>query len=184
MESWVVHGHRVFNLLESFPLPTVALVEGYATGGGLELAMACDFIYAGEAARFGQTEAKLGLITGWGGSLRLAQRVGRSTAKRLFFTGELIDSREAASIGLVDSVDCGEVLMEKVEEFASFVEANSSSAIAAYKRIQLKLEETSRELDLSAEILESLDCIDSEDTKGRLKRFFQERSKRKAKNAV
>jgi enoyl-CoA hydratase len=101
---WVRRGHVVLNRLEALPLPTVAKVEGYALGGGLELAMACDFIVAAPSAKFGQPEAALGLVSGWGGSYRLPRRVGLARAKELFFTGRVIDAEAALAMGLVDYV--------------------------------------------------------------------------------
>lgn len=101
---WVQRGHAVFNRLARLPLPVIAKVEGYALGGGLELAMACDLIVATENARFGQPEANLGVVAGWGGSYRLPRRVGLAKAKELFFTGRIVDAETARAIGLVDFV--------------------------------------------------------------------------------
>lgn len=90
--------------LESLSLPVIAAVDGFALGGGCELAMACDFIYATEAASFGQPEVNLGLVPGFGGSVRLQQLVGPARAKELIFTGRRIHAPEAERIGLVHSV--------------------------------------------------------------------------------
>ena len=96
---WVERGHRLMNRIEALPVPMVARVEGYALGGGLELAMACDLIFASTHAKFGQTETKLGFVTGWGGSYRLVQRVGLARAKELAFTGRIFDAEEAVRVG-------------------------------------------------------------------------------------
>lgn len=101
---WVKKGHNVFNRLEAVPLPVIAKVEGYALGGGLELAMACDFILAVETAKFGQPEANLGVVSGWGGSYRLPLRVGLAKAKEMFFTAAILDANAAYAAGLVDFV--------------------------------------------------------------------------------
>ena len=104
--GWVSNGHRVFNRLEDLPVPTVAYVEGYALGGGLELAMACDLIFAANSARFGQTEASLGFVAGWGGSWRLPRRVGEARAKELLYSGRILEAYDAYKLGLVQF--CGE----------------------------------------------------------------------------
>jgi len=101
---WVKKGHAVFNRLEALPLPVIAKVEGYALGGGLELAMACDMILAADTAKFGQPEANLGVVSGWGGSYRLPLRVGLAKAKEMFFTAAILDANAAFAAGLVDYV--------------------------------------------------------------------------------
>lgn len=101
---WVQRGHAVFNRLARTPAPVIAKVDGYALGGGLELAMACDLIAATENAKFGQPEANLGVVAGWGGSYRLPRRVGLAKAKELFFTGRIVDAITAHRIGLADFV--------------------------------------------------------------------------------
>ena len=104
MARWVEHGHAVFNRLERLVVPTLARVSGWCVGGGLELAMACDLIIASESAKFGQPEAKLGFITGWGGAARLRDRVGAGRARLLLLTGRTIDAAEALRIGLADAL--------------------------------------------------------------------------------
>ena len=101
---WFRRGHAVFNQLEDLTVPTIARIDGYALGGGLELALACDLIIASPGAKFGGPEAKLGLVPGWGGTHRLAQRIGLARAKELLFTGRIIDSQTAYKIGLVNFV--------------------------------------------------------------------------------
>ncbi|GAA3706089.1 enoyl-CoA hydratase-related protein [Zhihengliuella alba] len=96
--------HRLTLDLERLPVPVVAAVDGYALGGGCELALACDVVFASETARFGQPEVSLGLVPGFGGSVRLQQRVGPGMARELIFTGRQIDSAEALRIGLVNRV--------------------------------------------------------------------------------
>ncbi|GAB4098380.1 enoyl-CoA hydratase/isomerase family protein [Sinomonas halotolerans] len=91
-------------LIEKLPVPVVAVVDGFALGGGCELALACDFIYATEAAQFGQPEVNLGLVPGFGGSVRLPQRVGLGAARELIYTGRRIDAAEAYRLGLANRV--------------------------------------------------------------------------------
>ena len=95
-------GHSVLNVIEKFPKPVIAAVNGFALGGGCELAMACDIRIAAENARFGQPEVNLGVIPGFGGTLRLARLVGKGRAKELIFTGDMVDAQEAYRIGLAN----------------------------------------------------------------------------------
>ncbi len=100
-EAMAVRGQAVLRTLETFPAPTIAAVRGFALGGGCELAMACDLVLAAPTAVFGQPEVKLGVIPGFGGTWRLAQRVGRQRALELMMTGRNVPAEEALSLGLV-----------------------------------------------------------------------------------
>lgn len=106
---------RLFSVLDELETPTIAAVEGYALGGGCELAMACDLVVAGASARFGQPEIRVGLVTGAGGLSRLVQRAGRARALRMVLTGESVDAAEARELGVVgDVVDDGRATEEAV----------------------------------------------------------------------
>jgi len=94
-------GQRVMDVIAALPVPVIAAVNGFALGGGCELALACDFIYASENARFGLPEVSLGILPGFGGTQRLSRLVGRARAKELIFTGDMIDAARAKEIGLV-----------------------------------------------------------------------------------
>jgi enoyl-CoA hydratase len=113
----------------------IAAVNGFALGGGCELAMACDFIYASDKAKFGQPEVKLGVIPGFGGTQRLARRVGIAKAKELCMTGDMIDAQEALRIGLADAVFPAAELMDKVRAVAGRITANGPLATAECKRL-------------------------------------------------
>jgi len=113
----------------------VAAVNGFAFGGGCELALACDFVYASDNAKFGQPEVKLGVIPGFGGTQRLARRVGIAKAKELCMTGDSIDATEALRIGLVDAVFPQAELMSKVKSLAERISANGPLAVAEVKRL-------------------------------------------------
>ena len=104
-------GHRLGSMFEEAPFPIIAAVNGFALGGGCELALACDFIFAADSAKFGQPEVKLGVIPGFGGTQRLARRVGVAKARELVFTGEVIAAAEALRLGLVNAVFPGAELI-------------------------------------------------------------------------
>jgi len=103
-EAFAARGQRVFDRLAALPVPVIAAVNGFALGGGCELAMACDLIFASPKAKFGQPEVKLGVIPGFGGTQRLVRRVGWSNALDLCLTGRVIDAAEAKAIGLVSRI--------------------------------------------------------------------------------
>src|SRR5262245_41074156 len=113
----------------------IAAVNGFALGGGCELALACDFIHASDQAKFGQPEVKLGVIPGFGGTQRLARRVGVAKAKELCMTGDTIDARDALRIGLADAVWPHAELLGKVKELAGRIAANGPLAVAEVKRL-------------------------------------------------
>ncbi|HEX3481636.1 MAG TPA: enoyl-CoA hydratase-related protein [Kofleriaceae bacterium] len=121
--------------IEGSEKPWIAAVNGFALGGGCELAMACDFIYASDQAKFGQPEVKLGIIPGFGGTQRLARRVGIAKAKELCMTGDMIDAAEALRIGLCDAVWPAAELMAKVRDVAGRIAANGPLAVAEVKRL-------------------------------------------------
>ena len=128
-------GGNLGEAIERSTKPWIAVVNGFALGGGCELAMACDFIVASEGARFGQPEVKLGVIPGFGGTQRLARRVGVAKAKELCFTGDLVPAAEALRIGLADQVVPAAELMTKVRELAAKIAGNGPLAVAACKRL-------------------------------------------------
>jgi enoyl-CoA hydratase len=128
-------GQSAFAALEALPLPVIAAVNGFALGGGCELALACDFIYASDKAKLGQPEVKLGIIPGFGGTQRLARRVGLGMARELIYTGRMVGPEEALRIGLVNAVVPRRELMERVLETARAIASAGPNAIAAAKRV-------------------------------------------------
>jgi enoyl-CoA hydratase len=135
-------GHEVTKLLELMPKPTIAAVNGFALGGGTEMAIACDFIIASDRAVFGQPEVGLGIIPGFGATLRLARFVGWPKAKELVFSGRRIKADEALAIGLANHVHPAAELMAKVIELARTISSQSFGAVARAKQLMNEFSET------------------------------------------
>jgi enoyl-CoA hydratase len=129
-------GQEVTRLLERLPVPVIACVDGYALGGGCEMAMACDFIYATRKAVFGQPEVLLGLIPGFGGCVRLFRRVGVAKARELIYSGRRVDAVEAHRLGLVNEVfDNREEMFAAARLVLADIAANSPAAVSACKSV-------------------------------------------------
>jgi enoyl-CoA hydratase len=150
-QAFAENGGTLGEAIERSSKVWVAAVNGFALGGGCELALACDFIYASEKAKFGQPEVKLGVIPGFGGTQRLARRVGVAKAKELCFTGDMIDAAEALRIGLADLVAPADELMGKVTALAGRIAANGPLAVAAAKRVIHRGQSMSLEASLALE---------------------------------
>ena len=131
--KFVWAGQNFCRSLENLSIPVIAAVDGFALGGGTELAIACDIIYASTRAQFGQPEVKLGLIPGFGGTQRLPRLIGRNLAKELIYTGDIIDAERAHQIGLVNAVFPPEALMDKVLALAERIIACAPYAVACSK---------------------------------------------------
>ncbi|MBX6362714.1 MAG: enoyl-CoA hydratase/isomerase family protein [Gemmatimonadetes bacterium] len=129
----VMERRRVFDAIAAYPKPTIAMINGYALGGGCELALACDVRIAARSAKLGQPEIKLGLIPGGGGTQRLPRLVGYGQALRLILTGEMIDAEEAARIGLVELVVDDDQLEARTREMATSMAAHSPLALRLAK---------------------------------------------------
>jgi enoyl-CoA hydratase len=128
-------GQDVFFQIERLPKPVIACVNGFALGGGCEIAMACDFIYASEKARFGQPEVNLGLIPGFGGTQRLSRLVGRAKAKELCMTGEMIDAQQGIALGLVAKVFPAEQLFDETMKVARALALRSAGVLRSVKKV-------------------------------------------------
>lgn len=126
-------GHRVMQTFEDLAIPAIAAVNGFALGGGLELAMACDLIIASEKARFGQPEINLGLIPGFGGTQRLPHRIGQARAREYVMSGEMFDAKTALALGLVNQVVAPEELMPTARKLAEKLATKSAVALRQAK---------------------------------------------------
>ncbi len=127
-------GHRVGRAIAQSRIPFLAAVNGVALGGGCELAMCCDIVYASDKAKFGQPEVTLGLLPGFGGTQRLARRVGTGQACELCMTGKIVGAEEALRIGLVDAVIPHDDLLERTRRVAATIAERAPLAVAAIKR--------------------------------------------------
>ena len=168
------YGQRVFARLESFHVPVIAAVNGFALGGGCELAMACDIILASETAVFGQPEVRLGVIPGFGGTQRLTRLVGRQRAREITYTGRRVKAAEAERIGLAARVVEGDVV-DAAKELAGKIAANGPRAVSLAKRAI----NTGAETDLtSAMALEAQLfglCFSTRDQKEGMAAFLEKR---------
>lgn len=132
--AFAERGHQVLARLEQLPFPTIAAINGFALGGGLELALACDLLYASEKAKLGLPEVSLAVIPGFGGTQRLTRLVGRGRAQELIFTGDPIDAARAKEIGLVLEVLAPDALLPRCREIALKIASRGPKAVAQAKR--------------------------------------------------
>jgi len=128
-------GQYLMHTIENFPVPVIAAVNGFALGGGCELAMACDIRLASDKVKMGQPEVNLGIIPGYGGTQRLTRLVGKGKAKELIFTGDMVGAEEAKRIGLVDEVYPAEELMGKAMEMAKKIASKSEPSLKLAKEL-------------------------------------------------
>lgn len=176
--EWVQTGHSTFNRISRLPIPVIAKVKYMALGGGLEIAMACDFIIAGEQAKLGQPEASLGVMPGWGGSYRLATLIGPARAKELFMTAKPLTAQEAYEWGIVNHVCPSEEIDEYVEEMLHQISKNDRQVLTFTKRFLNNRFYSGIDDDAQFEAISSSVCLNSEGTKKRLEDFFASRKKK------
>jgi enoyl-CoA hydratase len=133
--EWVRRGHRIFDRLERARQPIICAIQGFALGGGLEIALACDLRIAADSARFAMPEVKLGTIPGWGGTSRLPKLIGSSRAKQLIFTGDQITAETAMRWGLINEAVPSETLQDRVTKIAESICANAPIAVQTAKQL-------------------------------------------------
>ncbi|MBI4366243.1 MAG: enoyl-CoA hydratase/isomerase family protein [Deltaproteobacteria bacterium] len=168
-------GHDCMRVLEELKQPVIAAVNGYALGGGTELALACDFIYAADSAVFALPEVKLGLFPGWGGTQRLSRIVGRPKANELIFTGKRLTAPEAYQWGFVNHVVPKAELWAAVEQVAQEIAANAPLAIACAKRVIIQSCHLSLADGLALERSTFPSCFTTEDAREGLAAFMEGR---------
>jgi enoyl-CoA hydratase len=177
-QAWGALGHAAANLLETMPQPALAAINGFALGGGCELALACDLRYASSKAKLGQPEINLGIIPGWGGTQRLARATTIGFAKELVLTGRMVDADEAERRGLVNAVFEPEELMSKTLELAHALAKHSPIALAAAKAATNRALQGDHPDNLGSEAERFADLFASEDAKEGMTAFVEKREAR------
>lgn len=169
-------GHRIFRLIDNLSVPTFAAVNGFALGGGCELALSCDLIFASTRAVFGFPEVGLGVIPGFGGTQRLARLIGRGQAKALVLTGDRIDANRAKQIGLVLEVLPADDLLKHCEEVAERIASKGPLAIAQAKRVINAGVDSGLAMGLELECQAFAALFGSVDQQEGMQAFFEKRS--------
>ena len=172
-KEWGALGHEAGRLLETMPKPTIAAINGFALGGGCELALACDIRYASSAAKLGQPEVNLGILPGWGGTQRLARVCGLGVAKELIFTGRLVGADEALRIGLVNGVH--DPVLDKAREVAGLLASKSPIALRLMKELANRALGGDHAANLAAEGETFGELFASQDAKEGLAAFVEKR---------
>lgn len=166
-------GQIVFDKIENSPKPIIAAVNGFALGGGCELALACHFIYASENAKFGQPEVNLGLIPGYGGTQRLTQLIGRNRAMELLMSGNMITAKEAMEYGMVNKVMLPEELIVKAKEILQTIQFKAPVAVTKVIECINNFDHTQQAFDF--EIKKFSECFSTEDMKEGIAAFLEKR---------
>ena len=169
-------GHDVFFKIENSPKPIVAAVNGFALGGGCELAMACHFRLCSENAKFGQPEVNLGLIPGYGGTQRLTQLVGKGKSMELQMTGNMVDANEALQLGLVNHVTPAENLLQKTKDILQVIHAKAPVAVGKIiECINTAVVNRGNETGYKKEVAAFGECFITEDMKEGTAAFLEKR---------
>lgn len=175
--EFAMRGHRAFRALENLEIPVIAAVNGFALGGGCELALCADIRIASEKAKFGQPEVGLGITPGFGGTQRLARTVNRAVAMGLILTGKVINAEKALEIGLVTKVVPADQLMDEAMSIASAIAANAPIAVRnAKKAMRLRYMDNLKE-DLEEEAKLFGACFETEDQRMAMTAFVEKTEK-------
>ena len=180
-EAFGKKGNDIFRMIETFPIPVIAAVNGFALGGGCEISMSCDIRICSENAIFGQPEVGLGITPGFGGTQRLARIIGVGMAKQLIYTARNIKADEAYRIGLVNAVYPQEELLDQAKKLASIIAANAPIAVRNCKKaINDGLDAN---MDDAIVIEEKLfgDCFETEDQQAAMANFLEKDKEKKLK---
>ena len=180
-EAFGKKGNDIFRFIETFPIPVIAAVNGFALGGGCEIAMSCDIRICSDNAVFGQPEVGLGITPGFGGTQRLARIVGVGMAKQLIYTARNIKAEQAKAIGLVNEFYPQEELLEQAKKLASIIAANAPIAVRNCKKAIN--EGLQVDMDQAIVIEEKLfgDCFETEDQKAAMANFLEKDKEKKLK---
>jgi enoyl-CoA hydratase len=169
-------GHGIVNKMQELPIPVIGAVNGFALGGGCEVVIACDFIYASENAMFGLPEINLGIIPGFGGTQRLSRLIGKNRAKEMIFTGKMIPASEAQAMGLVNKVCAQDQLMDEVLNVAKIIVSKGKVSLRGAKQAI----NTGMDVDLKTGCRIEIDafaiCLASPDAKEGTQAFLEKRA--------
>lgn len=176
--TFTMLGQELMDYVENMRQPVIAAVNGFALGGGCELAMACDIRIASEKAKFGQPEVNLGIIPGFGGTQRLPRLVGKGMAKYLIMTGEHISAHEALDVGLVQKVVAPELLMEEAERVAKLILSKAPVAIRMAKCAVNVAEDTDMRSGIAYEAEAYTTCFQAADRVEGMTAFLEKRDAR------
>jgi len=174
-EKYALRGHEVLNKIEKLEKPVIAAVNGYALGGGCELALACDIRFASPGAQLGQPEVTLGICPGWGGTQRLLRIIGPARAKDLIFSGRKILADEAFSMGLINRIISPENLLSETKAYARTIAKNSNHAIGISKMLVNRGGDANLDTGLSLEIYSWSVCFSTKDREERMRAFLGKR---------
>lgn len=174
-QGWSQAGQLVFRQIERLPQPTIALVQGFALGGGMELAMACDLRLAAEGTKFGQPEVTLGIVPGFGGTQRLPRLVGKGRALWLLLSGQLIDAAEAYQMGLVTEVVPADTLERRGRDVARQLSALAPQALRMVKQAVLEGMDLDQDTGCAIESALFALCFATNDQKSGMRAFLEKR---------
>ncbi len=175
MEDITDKGQRIFRQIENFPAPVIAVINGFALGGGLELALACDLRIASEKAKLGLPEVKLGIIPGYGGTQRLCRTIPVGQAKKMIYTGEIISASEARKIGLVEAVVAPDELMGVALDIARKIAATAPMAVRGAKKSMNTGCNLSIEQGMAIELSVARSCFGTNDREEGVDAFINKR---------
>ena len=176
------HGNNTMMHITRFPSPVIAAVNGFALGGGCEMALACDIRIASEKAKFGQPEVGLGIIPGFGGTQRMARIIGTGPAMELIYTADTIDAQRALEIGMVNHVVPADQLMDEAMKLAQKICTNAQKAIRASKLAIRRGIDCDISTAVSYEALAFATCFGTEDQKEGMQAFLEKRKEKHFKN--
>lgn len=173
IRKWVIDGNRVLSRLASLPAPVIAAINGYAIGGGLEIALACDLRIASDDSSFGLPEITHGWFPGWGGTHRLLNLIGEAKAKEIVFLGERFDAQTALNLGLVNRVVPKEALMEEVTKIAESLVGRSTVAVRASKAALTRNPMPENGFEIFYEALALSTCFTTPEVKAGMEAFLK-----------
>jgi len=174
-EKYALRGHEVLNKIENIEKPVIAAINGYALGGGCELALACDIRFASSNAQLGQPEVTIGICPGWGGTQRLLRIIGPARAKDLIFSGRRIGAKEALSMGLINEIFPIENLISESKVYAKKITKNNSFAVGKSKMLVNRGMDTNLDTGLKLEIYSWSLCFSNKDREERMRAFVEKK---------